>query len=145
YGKLLTDIRTAQLSSWEAVHKRYEFLDENYEEYKVIHAISCLFGADSFFEAEDSPYYFMKLIEEGLSTEEWIADQVSKTRYKDYHNIFRQAVYASEKEMETVLGNFDDNPLIKERKELLAKYRSKVQKVKQKLKAEMEESINPIG
>lgn len=145
YGKLLTDIRTAQLSSWEAVHKRYEFLDENYEEYKVIHAISCLFGADSFLEAEDSPYYFTQLIEEGLSTEEWIVEQVSKTRYKDYHNVFRQAVYASEKEMEAVLGNFGDNPLIKERKGLLAKYRKKVQRVKQALKVEMEKSLGSIG
>lgn len=135
YKKLLSDIKTEKLDSWEDVHEAYCFLDSQYDENKINHALTCLYGSDYFSKPKISPTFFMNLIEESLTTKKWMTEQIYKTRDKDYHNPFTHAMFSSREEMKEVLGDLEDNAFIQKYNLQLDSYQNQTQQVLKKLKS----------
>ena len=98
--KLIADIKSGALASWDDVHHRYDEIWLNYELDKLHHAYLSL-------------CYLLRCdVGEGIAEEQWkallgrvreiqqyVCDQVYVTRKKDYDNYFRKLTYRSDKEM----------------------------------------------
>jgi ribonuclease HIII len=56
----------------------------------------------------------------------WIYEEIYRSRAKDYKNPFKQMVYDSYSEMETVIGKLEDNTFIRQQKEELNQYQEKI-------------------
>ena len=112
--KLIADIKSGALASWDDVHHRYDEIWLNYELDKLHHAYLSL-------------CYLLRCdVGEGIAEEQWkallgrvreiqqyVCDQVYVTRKKDYDNYFRKLTYRSDKEMTAALGSIEDNSFIK--------------------------------
>ena len=70
-----------------------------------------------------------KLLEEAIVTRKWIAENVVKSREKDFTNPFRKMSYLNEAEMESVLGKLDENVFIKEHKIEMKRFQMRVKKI----------------
>jgi hypothetical protein len=69
---------------------------------------------------------FLDLLNQSLTTKEWMVKGIYESRAKDYSNPFRQMVYESEKEMEKIVGRLKDNTFINQQQEELANFKKQV-------------------
>jgi len=109
--QLLTDIKSKKIVSWAEVHQFYLEQAASYPMDKLNHAIAAYVHV--FGQAIDSTTIIKQLLEQSLFTDEKITKGIMESRQKDYTNPYRQAVYANEKEMDTVLGSLAENSFIR--------------------------------
>ncbi|HTG55112.1 MAG TPA: hypothetical protein VL943_02500, partial [Niabella sp.] len=64
-----------------------------------------------------------------LETKEWITQSVYSSKEKDYKNTFKNMVYDTKEEMESVLGSFDNNTFINQQNEELSAFTDQVKKL----------------
>jgi hypothetical protein len=107
---LRKDIGTGKLSTWQAIHDRYDQLWEKYRIEKQQHAYATLLelhDADQITEV-----IWKKNLKEASRIQQFVCDQVYISRKKDYENPYRQATFRNTEEMTAAIGTIDDNSFI---------------------------------
>ncbi len=108
--KLKKDIGTGKLSTWKAIHNRYDKLWEKYQTEKQKHAYATLLG---IYEVEEiTAETWKKALKEAVRIQQFVNDQVYLSRKKDYDNPFRKATFRNLEEMNATIGTIDDNSFI---------------------------------
>ena len=107
---LKTDIKSGKLNSWEEIHQEYDCLWAAYPLAKQRHAFAILLQMlekDTLTSVD-----WTSLLDDALRIQKYVCEQVYVTRKKDYQNSFRQVTFESAAEMESVLGNVEDNAFV---------------------------------
>ncbi|RYY62614.1 MAG: DUF4954 family protein [Chitinophagaceae bacterium] len=127
--ELLSGIRSGGISGWEEVHSFYHACSDSYLLDKARHAAAAMFYVkDISLEGFDEKT-FATLVSEAVATKEFITGAIYNSRAKDYLNPFRQMVYNSTEEMETVVGALADNSFIQQQRDELAVFKTRVEKL----------------
>ena len=121
----MEDIKADKFSNWQEIHHQYHQWSANYKEEKFAHALASLAELTQNPIEQWDITFLQKLIEESIATQQWIYDEIYKSRKKDYDNPFRSMVYENEEEMNVVIGPLEDNSFIKEEKKVLDSYKEK--------------------
>jgi hypothetical protein len=127
--KLLNEIKNKNINTWDQVHKFYREASLVYKQQKLEHAYAVLIDMLGIGEDEFTNELFYKLLEQALTTREWMAKGIFNSRAKDYSNRFRTMVYDSQEEMDEVIGKLEENPFLKQQEEELAGFRKKIEKL----------------
>ena len=112
FDRLRADIRSGKLSSWKDIHKRYNDIWRRYPVDKLRHAylsLCDLLGVDHLDAAA-----WQQAISEEQRIQQYICDEVYRTRKKDHDNPFRQATYRNAEEMVAAIGTLEDNSFVKQ-------------------------------
>ncbi len=107
---LRADIGNGTLTSWEAIHKRYDTIWKHYPRHKQQHAYALwcqLLGTDV-----PTATQWSQALDRAVSIQLAIKDQVYLTRKKDYDNPYSKATFRNEEERNAAVGTIDDNPFI---------------------------------
>lgn len=110
--KLLNEIRTGKIKTWEEVHEKYKEWGNLYPEQKFDHAINALFELKQITKRQFTPKQLSEWLKQAIKTKEWMTKGIYKSREKDYSNPFRKMVYDSKEEMNKVIGKIEDNQFI---------------------------------
>lgn len=130
---LLQDIKADKYDNWQDIHKQYHAWSSNYPQEKLAHALASLAElTNKPIDVWDSEF-LIGIIEESKQTQQWIYNEIYKSREKDYTNPFRRMVYENEEEMNIVIGSLDDNSFIQTEKQELAKYLGNASNLLQRL------------
>jgi hypothetical protein len=132
--KALNQIRSGKLKTWEDIHDLYLAQSERYPREKLSHALAALKKVSGLSITKSKSSALKELLQDSISTLQWMVDHIYQSREKDYTNPFRMMVYGNEKEMDKVVGSLDDNPFIRQEKERLTVYKRKVNKIIKDLK-----------
>ncbi len=107
---LRKDINTSKLKTWKDIHNRYDLLWNEYPLQKQKHAFAVL---EWILETDNillNQWFYM--LEKAATIQEYICDQVYKTRKKDYDNPFKKITYRNQEEMNATIGDIDSNSFI---------------------------------
>jgi hypothetical protein len=113
--RLRADIGGGTIADWPEVHQAYDRLWKAYPKSKQRHALACLLllcGADAL-----GPKQWEDALVEMLRIQEYIRDEVYRTRKKDYDNPFRQATFRNAEEMRSTIGTAEDNDFVRQVRE----------------------------
>ncbi len=124
--RLLDDVRSGRLDSWQAIHQRYHQLSTAYPTHKFEHALASLLEIREWRMDRLTWAEIRELLLESVETKEWICREIRRTRNKDYENPYRMLVYANKEEMEEVVGALEDNPFIQEQEAEYQRYRDAI-------------------
>jgi hypothetical protein len=127
--KLLARIRSGKTKSWEDVHQFYIQQGEKYQREKFTHALAAFREVFGINLKKISAKQLKEFMQNSVATKEWIVEGIFKSRSKDYKNPFRQMVYNSAEEMNTVMGSLDDNSFIKLERKNLSAYKQKIERL----------------
>ncbi len=122
---LREDVKSGRLSSWDAVHARYDQLWARYPADKRRHAFASLLDIlerDTLGRAD-----WEACLEEAVKLQGFISDQVYLTRKKDFENPFRQATFESQAEMDAVDGVLEKNSFVVKTREDTGKFAARAQ------------------
>ncbi|HLT42283.1 MAG TPA: DUF4954 family protein [Sphingobacteriaceae bacterium] len=114
--ELRKKIRTGKLNSWDDVHNFYQEEGEEYENKKMLHAISSLLEIEELSFDSITLDVLNDWLKELKSTKKWMVESVESSRKKDYTNPFRKMMHDNQEELDEVLGKFEDNEFIKDQK-----------------------------
>lgn len=123
-NKLVERIRNSKVRNWEQVHRFYLDQSDSYPTDKFLHALAAyqkVFGINLKHADTAS---VINLIRSSISTKEWIYEAIYSSRKKDYNNPFRKMVYENEEEMNTVIGDLEQNSFIKYERASLKAFRN---------------------
>lgn len=132
--QLKKQIITNKIKSWEEVHAFYESQGSSYATNKSVHALASLQEISGISLATIDAHQLQVLLNNYISTKEWMTKGISDSRAKDYSNPYRKMVYESFAEMNTVVGKLEDNSFIKEQVADLAATKKKITAIKKKFK-----------
>ncbi|MFP3041382.1 DUF4954 family protein [Treponema primitia] len=130
--KLRAQIREGKLDSWEAIHKAYDEFWAAYPLDKARHAWGVLTYLRGKGPANTGD--FIKELDHTLETRRWVADQVYRSRAKDFLDPFRSITYRNKEEMDQVAGKAEDNFFIKLTREKLGQFEETVKLLKERLR-----------
>jgi hypothetical protein len=122
----IQDIHDGRILSWDEVHEFYKSSSQSYQDDKRRHAFAALLEITGLKFSDITQQVFMQLLDQALTTREWMVRGIYESRAKDYTNPFRQMVYDTEQEMEKVVGKLKDNSFIRQQQEELEAFRKKV-------------------
>lgn len=129
---MLENIEKGKINSWEAIHEFYEEESKQYQQLKLQQALYIYKQIFSINLAEGKKADWNQLLQSAQTTKEWIFEQISVSREKDYTNPFRQMVYDDPSTMDAVVGKFEDNSFIIQEEADLKKYKKTIQTIKKK-------------
>ncbi|NTS43333.1 DUF4954 family protein [Flavisolibacter sp. BT320] len=127
---LLHDIKTGKINGWNGVHSFYVDNSKAYPDQKLQHAYASLLELLHLTAADYTTEMFLQHLEEAREFKAYMVEGITASRAKDYQNSFRKMVYDNEKEMEEVIGRFEDNSFIKQQQAELETFQSLVAKIK---------------
>jgi hypothetical protein len=127
--KLLKQVQTGVVKSWNDIHSFYKKQARKFNQDKLHHALASLQAVHGISIKKSSPSVIPNLLQQSITTREWMAKAIYDSRAKDYNNTFRKMVYSSMDEMNAVLGKLSDNSFIKKELEELENYKARVKKV----------------
>lgn len=126
---LIRNICSGKIKDWDEVHAYYNKKCNSYHSEKLHHAWASLLEILNLRPSTFTKKIFLQLLQQALSTKEWMTKGIYESRAKDYNNPFRRMVYETEKEMEKVIGALKDNSFIKEQQAVLVAFREKVNSI----------------
>ena len=127
--KALQRIRSGKVKTWEDIHGLYAAQSEKYSREKLSHALAAVKKVSGYTLSNSKTSGLKELLQDSITTKQWMVDNIYNSREKDYTNPFRKMVYGNEKEMNKVVGSLDDNPFILQEQEALKSYKRKVNKI----------------
>ena len=130
---LIRRVNAGKINSWDEVHAYYFAKSDAYTADKFRHAFVSLLEILKIGPAKFTKKLFVQLLQQALTTKEWMVNSIESSRAKDYSNPFRKMVYENEKEMGNVLGRLDDNSFILQQKDEMKQFRIKVQEIIERL------------
>jgi hypothetical protein len=128
---LRNDIVTGKLTSWEAIHDRYDQLWEAYPKKKQQHAYAVLLQLLNIEKLTADTWSLA--LDKAETINQYITDQVYLSRKKDYDNHFRRITFKNEAEMLAAIGPLEENSFILQLRESNAIYKTRLSKLKQVL------------
>jgi hypothetical protein len=128
-NKLIKDVQSGKIKSWEEVHHFYTKQGEQYSYQKLLHALAALKEVMGTSWKKDPAATLKDLLKQSISTKEWMTKNIFDSRAKDYTNSFRKMMYGTQEEMDAVLGKLDDNSFINQEVELFKEYKKKVREI----------------
>jgi NDP-sugar pyrophosphorylase family protein len=131
---LVRNIHHGKVNSWDEVHSFYIECGNQYKTQKLQHSFASLLEILKLNPASFNKKIFANLLEQAVTTKEWIVKGIYDSRAKDYSNEFRKMVYNSQKEMETVIGKLKDNSFILHQEQELKSFKKKVALVQKTFK-----------
>jgi hypothetical protein len=131
--KLIRQIHSNKIKSWDDVHAFYQLQGEQYETGKRAHALAAAQEVLPLNWKKSPADSLKQLLTSSVETREMITKRIYSSREKDYKNSFRKMVYDSPEEMNTVIGNLADNAFIKQERQALQRYKKLVKSVLQDL------------
>jgi NDP-sugar pyrophosphorylase family protein len=132
--QLKKQIIANKIKSWDEVHAFYESQGSNYAANKSLHALASLEEISGITLATLDNHQLAVLLNNYISTKEWMTKGISDSRAKDYSNPYRKMVYESFTEMNTVIGKLEDNNFIKEQEANLAAVKKEITAIKKRFK-----------
>jgi hypothetical protein len=108
--KLRIDIGSGKLNNWKDVHKRYYDLWEKYLFDKQKHAFATLLeltGKEVISESD-----WIEALNKAMAIQNFVSEQVYKSRKKDFDNPFRKTTFRNAEEMTAALGTLELNSFI---------------------------------
>jgi len=123
---LISRIKDQTIGSWEEIHQTYHSWSQEYPFVKLRHAVASLEEITNVPLEDWTADFIVHHLQESVETKNWVYHEIHHSRAKDYQNPFKQMVYNSEEEMETVVGKLADNVFISNQKEELEHYKKKV-------------------
>ena len=126
---LLSKIKEGTCTSWNGVHDFYQEAGKQYPAQKLQHAFASLLELHGMEKGDFSADAFSALLAQALEFKEWMFQKIYESRAKDYQNEFRKMVYASETEMEQVVGRLEDNAFIQQQKEEVERFKAKIERI----------------
>lgn len=121
---LRADIGSGLLADWQAIHHRYDELWARYPQDKLTHSLQLL-CAMSGAGGIDSQMW-VSLLERESRIQDFICEQVYRSREKDYLNPFRRATYRSEDEMLSAIGPLEENSFVQHIRQSAAETKDKL-------------------
>lgn len=132
--ELIRGIHNGKISDWSQVHDFYKEQGILYASQKLQHAMASLFEITGLTPAKFTKKAFKQLLQQALSTREWMVENIFESRAKDYESEFRKMVYGSEKEMEKVIGKLKDNSFILQQRDELQSFKKRIEAIAKKAK-----------
>ncbi len=127
-------IKTGKIKSWDGVHAFYEAAGKKYTEQKLKHALASLAEINNINLKKADKKTIASLFNNAVTTKEWMAKGIYHSREKDYTNKFRKMAYDTNKEMNAVMGELDNNTFIQQQLGGLQKFKQEVALCRKKLK-----------
>ena len=125
--QLRDDINKGLLKSWEEIHNRYDEIWGRYPEDKLNHAcLSLYFVLQSKDISKDT---FKDLLLKSVDIQNYVCEEVYRSRKKDYDNKIRNATFRNEEEKISVIGNIDDNSFVKQIRKETEEYKSRIERI----------------
>jgi carbonic anhydrase/acetyltransferase-like protein (isoleucine patch superfamily) len=121
-------IREGIINSWQAVHQQYHKFHQDYEEQNVANAFATLLELYDLPETEVNEEIWKDWLDEAVRISHEMADKTRESRQKDYANPYRKMVYETLGEMQSVLGNLDDNDFIQRMEEEAERFEATIGK-----------------
>jgi len=128
------DIYSAKIKNWGDVHSFYNVNSQIYPEQKLQHSFASLLEILQLKPSDFDKKIFKELIQQAVTSREWMVKGIFDSRAKDYHNPFRKMVYDNRKQMETVMGKLDENSFIKKQIAEMKSYRERTKELLKKFK-----------
>ncbi|HEY0067298.1 MAG TPA: DUF4954 family protein [Flavisolibacter sp.] len=125
---LLKDIREQSVRSWDDVHQFYEQEGTAYAKKKLHHAYAALLEVNAL-QPSALPGKLKDLLQQAVTTREWMVKNIYDSRSKDYQSSFRKMVYDNDREMEEVIGKLDDNVFIRQQQQELERFRESAERM----------------
>lgn len=130
----IQQVHKGKIKDWEQVHAFYKKQGENYALDKFHHSLAALKEVHGLNLKKADKVQFKNLLNQSISTKEWMTKGIYESRAKDYSNRFRRMVYASTKEMNIVTGSLEQNSFIKQEIDALDRYKKEIKEISAKLK-----------
>jgi hypothetical protein len=127
-------VKTGEIKSWEDVHDFYRRNGEAYPLAKLLNALAALSECVGIDRRKMDKEWLITLLWEAVKTKSWMVEGIYTSREKDYSNPFREMVYASENEMEAVIGRLEDNSFIAQETKNLELFSLQVETLTKRLK-----------
>jgi len=137
--RLMEDVKSGEIGSWEAIHGFYEEQGNNYPQQKLEHAWASLLRITSMKAEDFTETILNQLLTEALETKEWIFNQIEVSRSKDYQNRFRKMLYDNEEEMNMVVGSLEENVFINHQREELERFQNSVNSITARLRLQSQD------
>jgi hypothetical protein len=131
--QLKTLIKNGKIKNWDEVHEWYRLQSKKYKRDKINHAAATLLELTRFAPHQINKKRLITLLEEAKETENWIANQITLSRKKDYLNPYRKMLYDTDAEMKEVIGALEENPFIKQQNEKMQGFLKKIERIKELL------------
>ena len=125
---LIADIKSHKLDSWSGIHERFEQLWALYPLDKQRHAFGSLLALLGVEELTRE--LWLAALDGAAKVQQFICDQVYKTRRKDHDQPFRKITCATAEEMAAVFGNPDENVLVKQVREETREFKNQIEILK---------------
>lgn len=125
---LRADIGAGVLAGWDAIHRRYDELWERYPHDKLVHSIQML--RDLYEMDHISDCMWNTFIIKEMYNQDYICEQVRRTRQKDYLNPFRRATYRNEAEMLAAIGPLEQNSFVQQINSMMAEDRELLRRIR---------------
>ena len=112
-------IREGEIDSWKGIHAVYDDMAAAYPMDRVRHAwevyqfLKKASPAGGTEHPLKNPEFLKKELETLISIHHFVADQVYRSRAKDYNDPFRTMTYRNKEEMEQVIGTAAGNSFVK--------------------------------
>jgi hypothetical protein len=124
--KLIRDIHTGKIKSWDEVHTFYIDNSRQYAEQKLQHAVASMLEIGKLTREQFSKKIFLEILQKAVATKEWMTRNIYESRAKDYESEYRKMVYDTQKEMDKVIGKLKDNTFIIQQREELKQFKKQV-------------------
>ena len=112
--KLKRDIKSGKIKSWDGIHDFYRNKGTAYEQDKLNHGYTSLLKILNITPRQFTSPLFKTLLQQMLTTTEWMCKGIYDSREKDYSSPFRKMVYDTTEEMNSVIGRLEDNSFIQQ-------------------------------
>jgi hypothetical protein len=123
--KLVRNIRSGKINSWDELHDFYQQQGKQYYKEKIHHAYASLLEIIRLSPSRFTKKIFIQLLQKAVAIKEDMLKRITESRAKDYSNPFRKMLYDTEKEMEKVIGTLKDNAFILQQQKEMAAFREK--------------------
>jgi len=127
-NRLRTGIGSGRLTTWEAIHKKYDAFNKAYPLTKQRHAYAALLCILNINKLTNDLWH--KALDRAVEIQNYICDQVVASREKDFNNPFRQITYRNSDEMKAVVGTAENNDFVKQVKEETVQFKKVVSAIK---------------
>ncbi|MBN2411749.1 DUF4954 family protein [candidate division KSB1 bacterium] len=129
-NNILSRIKTGKLKTWDDIHRAYNTNWEKYPLAKQRHAFAVLlelFNVKTLTQAQ-----WLSALEDAVSIQKYICDNVYISRKKDFDNVFRKITFRNDAEMTAVIGDIETNSYIIQVHEETEQFINRINKIKQK-------------
>lgn len=132
-NKFISAVKKGKIEGWSSVHDFYRKQGEQYETNKLYHAYTSLLEILHITPRQFNADLLKRLLQQALTTREWMCKGIYDSRAKDYTNPFRKMIYETTEEMNKVLGRLEDNSFIQQQMGELDKLKKEFRSINRRL------------